>query len=91
MALLAIIIYYESIILELKGRFSSETIKKKSKRKFRLLMNKRKYHLRDSCHFILSLNYTIRYLQIVKGAEYKRTIDSTESITVNESVPRGPV
>ena len=31
------------------------------------------------------------YLQIVKGGEYKRTIDSTESITVNESVPRGRI
>src|SRR5699024_4354968 len=31
------------------------------------------------------------YLQIVKGAEYKRTFDSTESITVNESVPRGRI
>ncbi|WP_239769668.1 penicillin-binding protein 2 [Mammaliicoccus sp. P-M57] len=68
-------------------------VKKKSKEEaFRLLMNKRVSLILAVVVILFSvLIMRLGYLQIVKGGEYKRTIDSTESITVNESVPRGRI
>lgn len=68
-------------------------VKKKSKEEvLHLLMNRRVGLLLVVVVVLMSiLIIRLGYLQIVKGDDYKRTIDSTESITVNESVPRGRI
>ena len=65
---------------------------KSNDEKVRNTMNKRIRFIFGVIVFIFAVVVLrLGYLQIVKGGEYKRTIDSTESITVNESVPRGRI